>query len=962
MQAPVCLLSTDLVESTLLNQQIGDAAMAKLWLQHDRRARQLLRVHRGREIGRSDGFIALFEVAIDALAFARAYHRAVADLQPPMRARIGLHAGPVTLRTNTPDDLAHGAALVEVDGLAVAVTARVMALGQAGQTLASSEFVHVLEGHGVPLCSHGFWRLKGVAEPQELFEAADANAPVRPLPDTPKAYRVVRAAECWVTLNQLPNNLPAERDAFVGQAATLRALHARLDDGARLVSVVGLGGVGKTRLALQYARAWMGAYAGGSWFCDLSAARGLDGIVHAVAQALGVAVGAGDAAQTVGRALAARDDCLVLLDNFEQVVRHAQPTLGLWLDMAPAARFVVTTREALGLPGEQLLAVEPLAASDAVQLFRLRAAAAAGMGPPAVAEDEPLLRPLVERLDRLPLAIELAAARSRLMPARQMLERLDERFDLLVARGGRCDRQSTMRAALDWSWELLSDAERMALAQLSVFESGFEIDDAEAVVDAGGGVWIPDLLQALLEKSLLRRLHEGRLGLLRTVQDYAGDRLDEAATAGAAVGLCRAAAEARHARRFAALTEAQATRQRGVELDNLVAACRRACAAGLTEAAPLLGHAWAVLRQTGPFQAGVDLATLVAAGLSVHDAGHATVQRVLGAACSLLGRGAEARRHLKHAAQTARRHGAAATLVDSLALLAGMEVSAGGWDAAQQLLDDADAVPAAPDDTGARITVLSVRAKSCVLRAQWNEARGWYTQALVLAEGAGDRRWQGGLWGNLGMVANAQGRRDDARRHWQTSLRFACDIGDRQWAGNTRCNLGLLLHELGQADAAEAELEAALVIARELGHRRLEATVLCNLGLVAEARQAWPVAVQSLEAAAALAALIGDAGLEASARGYLGLALAGAGHHARAEAEVGRAANLSAPHDAESRALAQLQAALVAAAAGNRDAAAARLRAAHGLRPLDDCLDGTELAPLLARVRAAQVFAHPGAS
>ncbi len=946
MPDAVCLLSTDLVESTLLNQQIGDAAMAELWLQHDQRARLLMRAHHGREIGRSDGFIAIFDSATDAVGFARAYHQALAGLEPPLRARIGLHAGEVTLRTNAPDDLAQGAALVEVDGLAVAVTARVMALGQAGQTLASSNFVGALNGHDVPLCSHGHWRLKGVAEPAELFELADADTPVRTLQDTPKAYRVVRADDGWVTLNQLPNNLPAERDAFVGRAATLRALHAALDDGARLVSVVGLGGVGKTRLTLQYARAWMGAFPGGSWFCDLSAARSLDGIVHALAQALGVAVGAGDAVEALGRTLAARGECLVVLDNFEQVVRHAEPTLGRWLDVAPATRFVVTTREALGLPGEHLLAVTPLAADEAVRLFQLRAAAASGAESQSAAEDEALVQPLVERLDRLPLAIELAAARSRLMPVRQMLQRIGERFNLLVARGGRIDRQATMRAALDWSWDLLSAAERTTLAQLSVFEGGFEIDDAEAVIELGadGTAWIPDLLQALLEKSLLRRLQGGRLGLLRTVQDYASERLDET---------LRTDAELRHARRYASFGEAQATRERGIELDNLVAACRRCCAPPRAEAATLLAHAWSVLRLTGPFQAGEELAVLVADSLPAGDQGQATVARVRGAAASLLGRADQARGHFQCALELAADGHDSALRVETMALLAGLELSAGRGDVAARLLDEADAVLGVGPDAPARYLLLSTRGKLCVLRSQWAQAERWYSEALDLAERSGHRRWQGGLRGSLGMVASAQGRREEARDQWQASLRFADDIGDRQWAGNTHCNLGLMLHELGEANAARQELLASLEIARELGHRRLEATVQCNLGLIAESVGQWGQACAMLAAAAALAQSLGDARLEASACGYLALALAGDGAHGLAGQALSRAEALVATgDDAVMRALVALQSVLVQAAAGSTDAAAARWADATHLLSSPDVPSAPEVGALILRVRS----------
>ncbi len=167
----------------------------------------------------------------------------------------------------------------------------------------------------------------------KLFEAGNADAPFTPPPDTDKAYRVVWSDELWLPVRAIPHNLPAERDAFIGRHDELVELARRLDAGARLVSVLAMGGSGKTRFATHFGRAWMGDFPGGVWFCDLSQARDVDGIVHAVATALDVPLGKADPVTQLGHALAGRGRCLVILDNFEQVAGHADVTLGHWLDL-----------------------------------------------------------------------------------------------------------------------------------------------------------------------------------------------------------------------------------------------------------------------------------------------------------------------------------------------------------------------------------------------------------------------------------------------------------------------------------------------------------------------------------------------------------------------------------------------------------------------------------------------------
>jgi class 3 adenylate cyclase len=449
------LLLTDVVDSTRLSAALGDAATARLWAAHDRVARDLLRDAGGREIDKSDGMLLLFESAADAVRYAFAYHSALTALETPIKARAALHVGPVLLRENSAADVALGAKPLEVDGIAKVVAARMMATARGGQTLLSSEAGAALGDTSLASRSHGYWRLKGIPEPMEVLEVQRADGQFAEPLEGANAHRVTRAGDLWLPVREIARRLPGERDAFVGRHEQLADLTARFAGGARLVSLLGMGGSGKTRLALRFAWANLADFPGGVWFCDLAPARSLDGIVRAVADALDVPLGKDDPVAQLGSAIAGRGTCLVIMDNFEQVSRHSYDTLGAWLDRAPAARFLVTTREVLGLPGEQTIALPPLAPRDAAALFTLRAQAARENFQPG-ADDDAAIAELSRLLDGLPLAIELAAARVRAMAPRALLARVSERFKLLASAGGRRDRQATLRATLDWSWDLRS--------------------------------------------------------------------------------------------------------------------------------------------------------------------------------------------------------------------------------------------------------------------------------------------------------------------------------------------------------------------------------------------------------------------------------------------------------------------------------------------------------------------------
>lgn len=830
----LCL--TDVVDSTKLASALGEVRLAALWTAHNRLARELLSVWRGVEIERTDGVLAMFERPADALGFAAVYHASLRELTPPVQARVGIHTGSVTIRVNPAEQVARGAPTQDVDGLAIAVAARVMSVARGGQTLLTADVPVPGEQR---LCQHGWWRFKGLPDPISLVEQIGGGYGGSPPEDSDKAYRVVPVEDRWQPAREIPTNLPAERDPFIGRQADLSGLARWLDEGARLVSVIGIGGAGKTRLALHYGRGWLGAWPGGVWFCDLSEARDLSGITLAVAAALDVPLGKDDAVTQLGRAIAARGSCLLVLDNFEQVARLAEATVGAWLDRAPEARFIVTTREVLALPGEVSLVLPPLRPSEAAELFVRRAEAARR---DFRAEDEAeQIAALVELLDRLPLAIELAAARVRLMSPTDLLARMGRRFDLLTSTGGRRDRQGTLRATLDWSWELLPEEERSTLAQLSVFQGGFTLTAAEAVLDTPG--WPGELLAALVDRSLIRSGGEGsgsrqRLDLLVSVAEYAAERLRE--TGGTL------SAEVRHGRYYASLGDdaalealdlqggPQRRKAYALELDNLRAACARAVARGDGPVAVgCLSALWGVYALRGPHQAAVDLARSVLAIPGLEEPDKVRAWLVLGEALHDTGHDAEAEAPLEAALTLALQRGDRPRQARALHLLGNIHEGQGRREEARQRYEDALALQRALRcrvREGALLNNLGILLGAA---GRYDEARRQHEAALAIHREVGNRRLEGTALGYLGTIDRLEGRVEDARRRHREALAIHRELGNRRFEGVVLGNLANSYMAPGEEEEARRLREAALKLQLEVGHLRAAAGLLCNMGAIA---------------------------------------------------------------------------------------------------------------------------------
>mgnify|MGYP000167726198 CR=1 FL=1 len=391
------LLLTDVVDSTALVERLGDGEAARVWRAHDRVARDLLPEHNGLEIDKTDGFLLLFERVRDAVAYAVAYHNALAELSTSLgislSARAGLHVGEVELHENTPEDVARGAKPLEVEGIAKPTAARVMSLARGHQTLlteaARADLPDDLGTHQT--VSHGHWRLKGVARPVELFEVGDEDGLFKPPPDAAKAYRVVQREGAWVPARELPGNLGPQPDRYVGRDEELAELARLLEAGMPVVTITGTKGMGKTRLALHHGRSWAGNYPGGTWFLDARDLRDSRSLDAAAEQLLG----------PLNRVGVDGLDRLLIVDA-PGAPELLQPLLAI-----PHLRLLVTHRSPLGLPAERTVHLAGLPTDSAAELFRGRA------GPAAARLADAHIDRLVGILDGIPRDIEQAAVRAR---------------------------------------------------------------------------------------------------------------------------------------------------------------------------------------------------------------------------------------------------------------------------------------------------------------------------------------------------------------------------------------------------------------------------------------------------------------------------------------------------------------------------------------------------------------------
>ncbi|HEY8501635.1 MAG TPA: adenylate/guanylate cyclase domain-containing protein, partial [Solirubrobacterales bacterium] len=471
----VTFLFTDVEGSTKLLHALGADAYADALAEHRRILREAFARHSGVEVDtQGDAFFVAFPTAPGALAAAADVTRALAD--GPIRVRIGLHTGTPLLTDEG------------YVGADVHRAARIAAAGHGGQVLVSAATAQLVDA--AELRDLGLHRLKDLAAPERIHQLGDdEHPPLKALHQT---------------------NLPVPATPFLGRESELDELAALLArDDTRLVTLTGPGGTGKTRLALQAAANAADHFPDGVWWVPLAALRDPALVVESAARAVGAD---GDLVEHIGG-----KRLLLLLDNFEHLVTAAGDLAPL-LAGCPDLTLVVTSREPLHLDGEHEYAVDPLSRSDAVDLFLTRALA---VKRDFVANGE--VAQICERLDHLPLAIELAAARVKILSPLDLLERLDRRLPLLA--GGHRDapeRQRTLRATIEWSHELLSGEEQRLFARCAVFRGGWTLEAAEQVAHAD-----LDSMQSLVDKSLVRvRPESGRFWMLETIREFAVERLE----------------------------------------------------------------------------------------------------------------------------------------------------------------------------------------------------------------------------------------------------------------------------------------------------------------------------------------------------------------------------------------------------------------------------------------------------
>lgn len=964
----VALLLTDLVDSAALAQRLGDEPMAQIWAAHDRMARDLLRRWRGREIDKTDGFLLMFGAASEALGYALDYHRALAEIERAtvaadgapvrLRARAGLHVGPVTVRETPAADVAMGAKPFEVDGVAKPLAARVMATAIGGQTLITSAAREELGEVPQRVISHGYWRVKGLPTPLELWEVGDPGAPFIPPPDGEKVYRVVAQGDLWMPMREVKHSLPAERDAFVGRRKSLLDLAQRLADGARLVSLLGLGGSGKTRLATRFGWSWLGDFPGGVWFCDVAPARSVEGIYNAVAQGLDLPLGPGDPSVQIGQVIASRGRCLVILDNFEQVARHAEETVGSWLARAHDACFLVTTREVLGIVGEEALALAPLQTDDAQQLFLKRAASAKRDFHPSD-EDLAAVAQLVRLLDGLPLAIELAAARVRTLAPRALLARMSERFKLLASSGGRLDRQSTLRAAFDWSWELLTPADKAALAQLSVFEGGFNLEAAEAVIRLDGipdAPWTLDVVNSLVDKSFVRPLEGERFDLLMSVQAYADEHLRTENRYPGSGPAALQSAWARHSEWFGGLGPVRAIENACADIDNLAVACRRAVLAGRADlATQTLAGAWAAINLQGPFQAGIELAELVCGLGQLQAVDAARAHHALGSALEAQGQRARAVSHYETSLAHAQAAADAAAIATVQVRLGALHAREGRTELALHELGQALATAQSIAHVDLQCAALNGLGTLEFEQGRMSQAQVHYEAALAMARQHHSQHWLSILLANLGNLQGSLGRLELARQLCLEALQIARQRGDRQREGALLNSLAMLNCLLGNLFEARSAGEAAHRLSRELAYARLECGALETLGLIDAHAGQTELARENYQHAMKLAAELGNQRAVAQIRCQLGLVKARLKDTAAALEDIRTGLSVLRPA-AEPASLVLALCALAEAAwlAGLATEAQAAAQEARSLAPSAQAGPGTE--PGLALAQLDQVI------
>jgi predicted ATPase/class 3 adenylate cyclase len=782
----VTFLFTDIEASTRLLENLGPERYSEALLAHRRVVRAAFARHGGVEVDtQGDAFFVAFTTAPDAVAASRDAQEALAG--GDVRVRMGLHTGAAQLADEG------------YVGHDVHRAARIAASGHGGQVLVSAATAALLGAD--ELRDLGVHRLKDLSAPERIYQLGDAEFP--PLK----------------TLHQ--TNLPIPATPFLGrQKEVTDVLGLVSQDAVRLLTLTGPGGTGKTRLALHVAGGLAEGYEHGVWWVPLAALRDPQLVLETAGQVLGVK--AGLAAHIAERSM------LLLFDNFEHLVDAAVDVAAL-LASCPNLNVLATSRERLHVAGEQEYPVPPLVPEEGVAFFVARATAVR----PDYQPDEAVPQ-ICRQLDDLPLALELAAARVRALSGPQILDRLEQRLPLLT--GGPRDapeRQRTLRATIEWSYELLTANEQRLFAALSVFRRGCTFDSAQRIADAG-----LDTLESLVDKSLLRHL-DGRFWMLETIREYAAERLDESGTLAELRG--------RHAEHFLALAEeAEPHLSRTPrewldrlerEHDNLRAALDRLGAAAETQLALRLagalgrfwyqrGHLAEGRRRLGAALIADERPTAARAkalnglALVALDSGDMTVMRLHAEEALAL--------HL----QLGDQRGAAFSRFQ----LGHATMHAGDLSAARHLFEQSARRFRELGDEHYRLLAVHGLAVAHYLLGELERARALHEQNLHQARALSNERMEARSLGQLGLIAADQKRATDASSMLKEAYRIDRELGEAVEIALDLCRLARALAFARKARTAVQLLARAEALRKEIGATFLPWALDLNAGTLKAVR------------------------------------------------------------------------------------------------------------------------------